>query len=411
MATNLVSLVMQFLTPDMIAKIASALGLDRIMAQKAIGGAIPAILAGLANVASAPGGARQLSNAVAQQEPGMLDSLKSLIGGSGQKAFTDTGSSMLSGLLGGGTMDALTQSLGNFAGIGEGASKSLLGMLGPVVLGTLGQQQRSAGLDASGLASLLTAQKDQFASAIPSGLVDQLSAAGMMDRLKGGLHSSTAAASAAASRFGGAAERTVAGASQAAYATGNTAAYAARRSASSQWALWAIGLIALAALAWYLLASMGGDDKVAEAPRPAATETTTPRAAVTPPAATQADRAMETANVALTTPLTVGGVNLTNRVNASVDGLKTTLAGIKDTVSAEAALPKIRDAITQLDEVRELSTKLPPEGKSALAKMIAAAMPTVNQLCDKVLATPGVGGVAKPAIDELRGKLDMLARA
>ena len=29
MATNLVSLVMQFLTPDMIGRIASALGLDR----------------------------------------------------------------------------------------------------------------------------------------------------------------------------------------------------------------------------------------------------------------------------------------------------------------------------------------------------------------------------------------------
>ena len=40
MATNLVSVVMQFLTPDMIAKIASALGLDRSLAQKAIGGAI-----------------------------------------------------------------------------------------------------------------------------------------------------------------------------------------------------------------------------------------------------------------------------------------------------------------------------------------------------------------------------------
>ena len=41
MATNLVSAVMQFLTPDMIAKIASALGIDRSIAQKAIGGAVP----------------------------------------------------------------------------------------------------------------------------------------------------------------------------------------------------------------------------------------------------------------------------------------------------------------------------------------------------------------------------------
>jgi hypothetical protein len=34
MATNLVSVVMQFLTPDMIAKIASALGLDAASRKK-----------------------------------------------------------------------------------------------------------------------------------------------------------------------------------------------------------------------------------------------------------------------------------------------------------------------------------------------------------------------------------------
>ncbi len=44
MLPNLVSVVMQFLTPDMIAKIASVLGLDRNPVQKAIGGAVPALL-------------------------------------------------------------------------------------------------------------------------------------------------------------------------------------------------------------------------------------------------------------------------------------------------------------------------------------------------------------------------------
>jgi hypothetical protein len=41
MAVNLVSLIMQFLTPDMIGRIASALGLDRTNTQTAIGAAIP----------------------------------------------------------------------------------------------------------------------------------------------------------------------------------------------------------------------------------------------------------------------------------------------------------------------------------------------------------------------------------
>ena len=55
--------------------------------------------------------------------------------------------------------------------------------------------------------------------------------------------------------------------------------------------------------------------------------------------------------------------------------------------------------------------QLSPEGKSTLVKLIVAATPTINQMCDKVLATPGAGDVAKPAIDELRGKLDALARS
>jgi|RhiMetdeSRZDD1v2_1073273.scaffolds.fasta_scaffold41128_1 hypothetical protein len=399
MATNLVSLVMQFLTPDMIAKIASALGLNETVVKKAIGGAVPSLLSGLAEVASAPGGVRQLSNVLAQQQPAALDGFKSLIAGSGQQAFAQSGSSMLSGLLGGGVADTLAQTVGKFAGLDAGASKSLLGMLGPVVVGVLGQQQRTSGLDASGIASLLTSQKDQFAAAIPSGLADQLSAAGLVDRLGGGLRAGTAAASAAAGRIGTAADRTVAEAGRAAQA----AAAPARGSASSQWAYLAIGLIALGALAWYVLGGTGRD-KVAEAPRPPATQpagqaTTAP---VRPPADT----------VGLAVPsLTVGGVDLAHQVNASIGALRTTLTGITDTASAQAALPKIREATTQLDEVGTLSAKLPAEGKSALAKLIAAVMPSINQACDKLLATPGVGDVAKPAIDELRSRLDALARA
>src|SRR4029453_7612025 len=142
--------------------------------------------------------------------------------------LAETGSNMLSGLLGGGTLDTMAQTIGKFAGIGEGTSKSMLGMLGPVVLGTLGQQQRSMGLDASGLASLLNSQKDQIAAAIPSGLADQLRAAGLIDGATGSVSSAAAAASAAAGRIAEASARTVSRPPQAVSA-------AARTTAASQW--------------------------------------------------------------------------------------------------------------------------------------------------------------------------------
>jgi Bacterial protein of unknown function (DUF937) len=383
-AANLVSVVMQFLTPDMIAKIASALGLDRTVAQKAVGGAVPALLSSLADLASAPNGVRQLGNMLAQQQPGSLESLKSLIGGPGQNNLAETGSSMLSGLFGGGTLDTMAQTIGKFAGMDGSSSKSLLGMLGPVIIGALGQHQRSAGLDASGLASLLGSQKEQIAAAIPSGLADQLSAAGLIDRAAGGLRSGAAAASAAGSRIASASERTVAGANQAAYATTSTA--------RSQWPYWLVGLAVLGGLGWFALGRPAGDT-VAELPRPAAIQPATGTVGMAP------------------SDLTIGGVNLANQVNSSVGALSSVLPTITDAASAQAALPKLRQATAQLDEISNLATKLTPEGKSALAKLIAAATPTINQMCDKVLAAPGVGDIAKPTINELRVRLDTLSRA
>jgi hypothetical protein len=382
MATNLVSAVMQFLTPDMIAKIASALGIDRSIAQKAIGGAVPALLSALTGLASTPNGARQLSNAVTQQS-GSLENLKGLLSGSTPSSFTETGSSLLSGLFGSGAVDTMAQSIGKFAGVGESSGKSILGLLGPVIFGVLGQQQRSANLDAGGLASLLSSQKDQITSMIPAGLADQLNASGLLERAGGSVRSGVASASATASRIAGASERTVSDAAQAAYAT--------RSAATTQLPYWLLALAIVGGLAWY---AFGRPHDEVVAARPPAT---TP-----PPSVTVGTAPAD---------LTIGGVNLANQVNSSFGTLKSVLPGITDAATAQAALPKLREANAQLAEIATLANSLNPERKGALAKLITAAAPTIDQMCDKVLAMPGVGDVAKPTIDELRRKIAALSQA
>jgi hypothetical protein len=388
MASSLLSLITQSLTPDVIARIAAALGLDRMVAQKAIGGAIPALLSSLANVASTPTGAKQLSSAVTQQPPGVLDSFKNLLGGPGQTAFTDTGSGMLSGLLGGETLGALTQSIGKFSGMGDGMTKSLLGMLGPVVVGTLGQQQRKASLDATGLASLLTAQKDQIAAAIPPGLADHLDATGLLDKFNSTLSSGTVAASRVTDRIGGAADWTAAGTSPAAYAAGDRAPSAM----SSSLPLWVLGLVLLGGLGWYFMGSETDKTVVEQPTRPAVTA--------------QPAKPVETVGAA--TP-TVG--NFSNKVASSVSAVQSALLEIKDAASAQAALPKLREAVGQIDEISTLSAGLPADSKKTLANLIGAAIPAISQLCDKALAVPGVSAIAGPVLEDLRGKLDTLARA
>ena len=167
MPTNLVSSVTKVLTPELLARIASGLGLDRAIVEKASTASVPALLAALTSLVAKPGGAEKLGDAVAQQQPDILTSIANVIGGSGQKELIDTGTRTLSSLLGGSTVSALTSAVSKFAGLGEGGSKGLMGLIGPLLMGVLGQQQRASGLDASGLAQLLQSQKDNIARALP----------------------------------------------------------------------------------------------------------------------------------------------------------------------------------------------------------------------------------------------------
>ena len=372
MPINLTSVVMQMLTPEVIAQIASFLGLDRAATQKAAGGAVPALLAGLSDLISTPAGASQLSKLLSQQKTG---SVADLLRNASPQGLVETGSNMLSGLFGDRAVASMAQAVGQFAGTGTSGGKSLLGVLGPIVLGALGQHQRDTGLDANGLASLLRSQKDQILTAIPSGLADQLGAAGLIDRAKAGLRNGSAAASAGASRVASAST----GAGQTAYSTVTNAA--------ARWPYWLAALIVLGGLAWYAI-DRQHEQTIAERPAQPATGTV----------------GMAPAN------LTVDGVNLASQVNSSINSLKTALPGITDTATAQAALPKINEVIAQLNDISARAAKLSPEGRSALSKLIVAATPSINQMCDKVIATPGVGPVAKAAIDNLRAKLDALAQ-
>src|SRR5262245_47173432 len=241
MATNLVSYVMQFLTPDMIGRIAAALGLDRGDAQTGIGAAVPALLAAFGSAADRPGGAQRLVDS-ARQQSGVLDNLAGTIGGSGQSSLIERGTSMLSSVLGSQEQSGLSGAISRYAGLGQNASTSLLGMLAPLVMGAIGKQLGPRNLDASSLTGLFASQKDQIAQALPSGMSRMLAGTGMLDSLAGANGSAAAAGAGQAGR--------------AATATGQYAQYAssAARSGVPTWIYWAIPLAVIAGLLWYLLA-------------------------------------------------------------------------------------------------------------------------------------------------------------
>ena len=105
------------------------------------------------------------------------------------------------------------------------------------------------------------------------------------------------------------------------------------------------------------------------------------------------------------------GADFTIAIDVAYRPYEEPVSGITDVASAQAALPKIQEATTELSKVNALAAKLPPESRRVLAGLIAAASPTIYRLCDKVSAMPAVGGVTKPAVDEIRTLLDSLTKA
>src|SRR5262245_48086211 len=188
MSTNLISVISQALTPSTISSIANALGLDAGAIEKAIRAAVPGFLSALVGVVTKPEGARQLANAIASPAVAKAGNIEG-----GAQASADAAMSQLSSLFGGNTLSALTSAVGKFAGVGEGSAKGLMAMVGPLVLNVLGKEQQKSGLDASGLANLLTSQKDSFAAALPAGVSNLLSGSGIMESVRGA-RAATAAA-------------------------------------------------------------------------------------------------------------------------------------------------------------------------------------------------------------------------
>jgi hypothetical protein len=264
MAINLVSLVSQFLTPQLVGGLARALGINEAVAQKLVAAAVPAILASLGTAAAAPGGAQKVSDAVSMSDPDILTKLTGAITG-GNTRFLNEGGTLLSGLLGGGGLSSLTGALSQFSGAPEPATQALLGTVTHATVGAIGQQDPSNWSDPSAILSMLNSQKSAISAALPPELSKMLGASGLLAGL-GGLGAAAAGATqSAASTVSSAATAASSAASSAARSAESAAksaqATAARVTApvavptSSGFPMWAIILIVivvLLAIWWFM---------------------------------------------------------------------------------------------------------------------------------------------------------------
>lgn len=434
MNIDLVSLVSRFLTPDMVARFAAALGLDKSVVGKLIAGALPTVLAGMGNAAATPGGAKRISELVTQQDPGLLDSLVGAVGGSGQQAMLAKGSQLLGSLMGGEGVSAIAGVLGAHAGADPRAASSVMGLLAPAVLGVVGQQDPKNWMEPGGVAKLFAGQKDAIAAAMPAGLAGALGAAGLSNVLGQGLAGSlreatsgavgaaqgmaqnmaqgaaNAAGSAAASArdAADAARRGAGQAAQSVAGAADRAAAQARGAASTglpSW-VWIVAVALVAALAWWAFSGRGVEQAATSARQTAQTAAGQVAQSAQNAAGQAAQSASNAAGQVAQTAADAG-----KQASAAMAALTATLGSVTDAASANAALPKLRDAAGQVDKLGALVNGLPAEARKTVGGSIGSTLPALRQLIEKALALPGVGDVLRPVVAPMLDKLDALAKA
>ncbi|HEY1783276.1 MAG TPA: DUF937 domain-containing protein [Roseiarcus sp.] len=248
MAINLVSLVSQFLTPQVVGSLARAIGVNEVVAQKLVAAAVPTILASLATAAAAPGGAQRVSDAISNSDPDVLTKVGEAAAG-GNARFLNEGSTLLNGLLGGGGLSGLVGALSQYSGAPHPATQTLLGAVTQTTVGAIGQQDPSNWSDPSAILSLLNSQKGAISAALPAEVSKVLGASGLLAGLGATAAAATQTATSTVSSAAAAASSTV---SPAARSVPPPPPLPARSSGFPMWAIILIVVIVLLAIWWFM---------------------------------------------------------------------------------------------------------------------------------------------------------------
>ncbi len=169
MSFNLLETVKNIFSGSLISTAASSLGESEGGIQKALSGAVPAVLAGLVSKAGTYEGAGGMLDLAKQAAgSGIFNNISDFLGNNNNN-LTGKGAEMLKGILGD-KAGGVASLVSNFAGIKHSSSSSLLSMIAPAALGTLGKHAADTNMNADGLMQFLSSQKASIMNALPAGL-------------------------------------------------------------------------------------------------------------------------------------------------------------------------------------------------------------------------------------------------
>ena len=158
---DLMDLVNQQLSGPRLSQMSQQLGISEQQTREALPAALAALTGAMAQNASQPQGAQQLSNALAKDHDGsLLDSLDGFLGGAGGGNL-GAGASIL-GHVFGQRRQRVEGNLGRTTGLDPQTMARLLALLAPIVMAYLGRRQRQQRLDPGGLAGVLGEERQRI---------------------------------------------------------------------------------------------------------------------------------------------------------------------------------------------------------------------------------------------------------
>jgi len=369
---NLVDLVKDQLTSQVLGSLGNLIGANESQTRSATAAAVPALLGGLSSLASTQGGASQIASALGGLDLGALGNLAGLLGGSNASRVADQGGSLLSSLFGTSATGKMVETLAGFLGMKPGIARSLLAYLAPVVLGMVAKQFSGGRADAAGLQRLFSEQAGNIKSALPTGLSLADFGTGSGSRPTPASHGRE---------------------------------HEPARSGFPAW-LPLVLLPLLALGAWYLM----NRDKMAKEDGGVMIEEVRKEGPVTIDRTEVIEREgkklIDTVSETISIdPKFVEAARLAVNSSELFGGLSKVLGGVTSVDTAKAAIPELEKLGPMLSGVQMEAEKLEGENKTAFAEFVAKNLGLLQTVIDTAMAIPGVkellGPVVTPMIETL----------
>jgi OOP family OmpA-OmpF porin len=180
MAT-LIDTLRSLLTPELLSQASTVLGERQGNVSRGLSSALPVIFAGLLAKSGDSNVMRQIMDLLMDRsvDPDAARNPGDLMGAGGlaKSPLVDLGARFLSTVFGSQT-GAVASTIATDAGLKPSSGSTLLGLAAPLVMSVLSNKVRREGLNATGLASLLSSERDSIMREAPAGLASLLGLGG-----------------------------------------------------------------------------------------------------------------------------------------------------------------------------------------------------------------------------------------